>query len=68
MDLKVRIQRGENGGFIASVPALRGCRSQGKTREEVRKNIEEAVKAWLEVEQDKSDSAEAAGEIELVTV
>lgn len=68
MELKVRVQRGEDGGFIASVPALRGCWSQGKTHDEALRNVEEAVKAWLEVEQDKSDSADAAGEIELVTV
>ncbi|MCZ6793925.1 MAG: type II toxin-antitoxin system HicB family antitoxin [Planctomycetota bacterium] len=68
MDLKVILQPGEDGGFVANVPALRGCRSQGPTREEAVQNVKEAIKAWLEVEQDKADTSDKAGEIELVRV
>lgn len=32
------------------------------------KNIREAIKAWLEAEQDKADSGDKAGEIELLKV
>jgi predicted RNase H-like HicB family nuclease len=39
----------DEGGFItAEVPNLPGCVSQGKTREEARANIEEAISLWLE--------------------
>jgi predicted RNase H-like HicB family nuclease len=53
MKLKVIIEPGEDSGFVAHVPALRGCWSQGKTREETLGNIREAIETWLEVEQDK---------------
>lgn len=68
MDLKVLLEAGEDGGFVAHVPALRGCWSQGATRKDAVENIKEAIKAWLEVEQDKADTGDKAGEIELVRV
>jgi len=68
MDLKVILEPGEDGGFVAHVPALRGCWSQGPTRKEAVQNVKEAIKAWLEVEQDKADTSDKAGEIELVRV
>jgi predicted RNase H-like HicB family nuclease len=54
MTFKVVIKPGEDRGFVAHVPALHGCWSQGSTREEAVKNIREAIDAWLEVEHDKS--------------
>jgi predicted RNase H-like HicB family nuclease len=68
MDLKVVLAPGDDGGFVAHVPALRGCWSQGATRDEAVENVKEAIKAWLEVEQDKADSSDKGGQIELVTV
>ena len=59
---------GEDSGFIAAVPALRGCRSQGRTREKALANIREAIEAWLEVEQDKAEQSGIHGEVELVVV
>jgi len=68
MVLKVVIKPGEDMGFVAHVPALKGCWSQGQTREEVRQNIPEAITAWLEVEQDKCESQSGPIDVELVTV
>lgn len=69
MTLKVIIQPGEDFGFVAHVPALRGCWSQGDTREAALQNIREAIEAWLEVEQDKSDSSSAnLRDVELLNV
>ena len=68
MKLKVVIEPGEDSGFVAHVPALRGCWSQGATRDEAIENIREAIEAWLEVEQDKSERSGSAGDVELVTV
>lgn len=68
MVVKVVIEPGEDKGFIAHVPALRGCWSQGATRTEALNNIREAITAWLETEQDKTDHDSAAQNIELVTV
>jgi len=53
MRLHVHIEQDEAGYFVAEVPALPGCLSQGKTREEVIKNIQEAIEGWLEVMESK---------------
>ena len=68
MKLKVVIEPGEDRGFIAHVPALRGCWSQGATREEALSNVREAVEAWLETEQDKTDLHGKSAEIEVLNV
>jgi len=47
MKFKVRIERDEDGWHVATVPALPGCISQGKTEAEARKNIKEAIKLHL---------------------
>ena len=48
MNLKVVIEEGEDGYFVANVPALKGCWSQGETRDEALKNIGEAVELFLD--------------------
>lgn len=49
MNVKVIVERGEDGYFVAHVPALKSCRSQGKTREEALENIREAIDLYLTV-------------------
>lgn len=44
----VVLQRENDGGYVATVPALPGCVSQGDTREEALRNIEEAIDLYLE--------------------
>jgi len=39
----------EFAGFIADVPTLPGCMSQGKTEKEALKNIQEAIRGYLKV-------------------
>ncbi|MEO8150809.1 MAG: type II toxin-antitoxin system HicB family antitoxin [Bacteroidia bacterium] len=53
MRLEVVIQKDETGYYIAEVPALPGCFSQGKTLIEVKRNIKEAIEGWLEVMNEK---------------
>ena len=48
MRYTVILQKEEDGGFIVTVPVLPGCVSQGDTREEALRNIEEAVEVYLE--------------------
>ncbi len=48
MNLKILIEKGEDGYFVASVPSLKGCWSQGKTRDEALANIREAIELYLE--------------------
>ena len=50
MNIKVIIENGEDGYFVARVPALRGCWSQGKTREQALDNVREAIDLYLEPE------------------
>ncbi|MCZ6490655.1 MAG: type II toxin-antitoxin system HicB family antitoxin [Acidobacteria bacterium] len=55
MKLHVMIERDETGYYVAEVPALPGCLSQGKTREEALSNIKEAIEGWLEVMENKRE-------------
>ncbi len=48
MKYRVLIEQDEDGIFVAEVPALPGCISQGNTRKEVLRNIQEAITAYLE--------------------
>ncbi len=38
----------DGGGFLATVPDLPGCASDGDTREEAARNVEDAIACWLE--------------------
>ena len=53
MKLNVIIEKDEAGYYVAEVPALPGCLSQGKTYEEAITNIKEAIEGWLEVMESK---------------
>jgi predicted RNase H-like HicB family nuclease len=59
MNIKVIVEPGEDGYFVARVPSLRGCWSQGKTRDEALANIREAIDLYFEPE--PSDLASAKG-------
>lgn len=38
----------DGGGFLATVPDLPGCMSDGETREAAARSIEDAIACWLE--------------------
>lgn len=42
----------DGGGFIATVPDLPGCMSDGETPEEALTNVQGAIEAWIEAAQD----------------
>ena len=42
----------EGGGFVATVPDLPGCMSDGETPEEALVNVQEAIAAWIEAARD----------------
>lgn len=48
MKYRVIIEQDEDGVFVAEVPALPGCISQGETRAVALKNIQEAIEAYVE--------------------
>jgi len=44
-----------DGGYVASVPALPGCVTQGDTRQEAMDNIREAIELYVEDCRDAGD-------------
>ncbi len=48
MKYRVLIEPDEDGVFVAEVPSLPGCISQGQTREQAIENIKEAIALYLE--------------------
>ena len=52
LQFKVLIEQDEDGIYVASVPELPGCYTQGKTLEETRKRIKEAIEVVLESDKD----------------
>ncbi len=44
----VIIEDGEDGYLVVHCPALPGCWSQGKTRDEAMANIREAIELYIE--------------------
>jgi predicted RNase H-like HicB family nuclease len=48
MKYRVLITQDEDGVYVAEVPALPGCISQGHSRREAIDNVQEAMAAYLE--------------------
>ncbi|MEW6102715.1 MAG: type II toxin-antitoxin system HicB family antitoxin [bacterium] len=48
MNYKIFLTEGEDGYIVAECPAIPGCVSQGRTKEEALKNIKEAIELCLE--------------------
>jgi predicted RNase H-like HicB family nuclease len=47
-DFDVVLLEDETGGYVAIVPALPGCHTQGDTLAEVMKNVKEAIELYGE--------------------
>lgn len=50
MDFTVIIEQDEEGWYIASVPDIPGCYTQGKTVSQVLERVKEAIEVCLEAE------------------
>ncbi|MBN1191209.1 MAG: type II toxin-antitoxin system HicB family antitoxin [Dehalococcoidales bacterium] len=71
LKLPVIVRPGEDGYFVAEIPVIPGCISQGKTREEAITNIKEAALLCLECQKDEGWTIPGqcfVEEIEVVTV
>ncbi|MAH07892.1 HicB family protein [Candidatus Pacearchaeota archaeon] len=53
LDFTVLIEKDEDGIYVASVPELQGCHTQGKTIEEVMERIHEAIELCLEADKEE---------------
>ncbi len=53
MKFVITISRDEDGVWIAECPSIPGCVSQGTTRDEAIRNVQDAIKTCLEVRAEK---------------
>ena len=49
-EFNVLIEKDEDGYYVASVPALRGCHTKAKSLDVLMKRVQEAIELCLEVE------------------
>ena len=54
MTRHIILEKQAEGGFVAYIPELPGCHTQGETRAEAIRNIKEACELYLEVLKDKN--------------
>lgn len=55
LEYAVRIERladEDGGGYLATVPDLPGCMSDGTTPEEALKNVQDAIASWIAAAQE----------------
>jgi predicted RNase H-like HicB family nuclease len=57
----VIIERDEEGYYVASVPALRGCHTQAKTLDLLMKRVREAIELCLDVDGAADSKLELVG-------
>jgi predicted RNase H-like HicB family nuclease len=50
-------------GFAVSCPMLKGCHSQGATKQEAIENIRIAIREWLDAEKDGNAVPQARAEV-----
>src|SRR4030066_467879 len=55
LQYRVIIESDEDCVLVAKVPDLPGCATEGKTREELMKNVKEAIQAYLEALKEHGD-------------
>ena len=60
-EFDVVVERDENGYYVASVPALRGCHTQAKSLDKLMSRIQEAIELCLEVEGEPAEGLEFVG-------
>jgi predicted RNase H-like HicB family nuclease len=68
MKYRVLIEQDETGVFVAEVPSLPGCISQGSTRQEALLNVREAIELYLESLREHGDPIPPAMTEEIVEV
>lgn len=69
MKLKVVLRKDrEDGGYVATCPALPGCVSEGETKKEALENIKEAIEGVLLVLNERTRRSASADELVTVEV
>ena len=65
---RIYLEQDEDGVFIVTCPALPGCVSQGRTRDEARSNIRDAISLYLESLRQHGEPVPPGAEQELIEV
>ncbi|MBI4021020.1 MAG: type II toxin-antitoxin system HicB family antitoxin [Candidatus Aenigmarchaeota archaeon] len=60
-EFTVVIEKDEDGMYVAEVPDLKGCYTQGATLEEVLKNVREVIELCLETQKSEIRPHELVG-------
>ena len=68
MKMGVILQKDEDGFYVASCPAIKGCHSQGRTKREVLDNIRQAILGCLEVLNEQAKRKGRRSHAELIEV
>ena len=68
LKFKIELIKEEEGGYVANVPALPGCHTQGDSYDEVIMNIKEAIQLYLDLLADESMSKLSVNKSQLVEV
>jgi predicted RNase H-like HicB family nuclease len=68
MKFRVLIECDEDGVFVAQVPSLPGCISQGETRAAAIVNVQEAIAGYLESLSERDEAIPPAVDEEVVDV
>jgi predicted RNase H-like HicB family nuclease len=55
MKFRIIVETDEDGVFVATVPSLPGCVSQGATRDEALRNVREAIEGYVESLRERSE-------------
>jgi antitoxin HicB len=48
IEYRVLLEKDPDGGYVAFVPSLPGCLTQGESQEEALENTREAIRCWIE--------------------
>ena len=65
LDLTIVYEDGEDGWIVASIPEIKGVHSQGRTREEARANVIDALRLRLSPESAGADDAREREQLHL---
>ena len=61
MDFTAVIEQDEEGGYIATVPDIQGCHTQGRTIAEVLERIKEAIELCIETDKEPIEQMKFVG-------
>ena len=68
LKFKVELSQESDGGYIANVPSLPGCHTQGDSFDEVIDNIKDAIQLYLEVLSEESSISLSNSHTQIVEV